>query len=197
MNGSVGNGAANETRSEKGDAPALGTGDGVPGVETRRNVDAPERGAKIRTGIESVEAAGAGSGHVGSGSARRSFEVVEAGAIWQSPPRLVTLLLTMGLLVTWALMALMVQRRRAGIGIEIDVGATAASGTGVGTGTGTGIESTSGGSGVVKGEGMRLEVGVVAVVARTTGWRVWVMMAETCIWSQREVTGIWPLRTGI
>lgn len=170
VSGSVGNGVANETRSENGDAPALGTEDGVPGVVTRRNGDAPERGAKTRTGTASGEAAGAGSGHGGSGSARRSCEVAEAGVIWQSPLRLATRLLTMGLLGTWVLTALMVQRRRAEIGTAIDVGATAVSGTGVGIVIGTGIASTSGGSGVVKGEGMRLEVGAaVAVVARTTG----------------------------
>lgn len=177
--GSVENGVVSETRSENGDAPALGTGGDVPGVVTRKNGDAPGREARTRTGIASVEAAGVGSGHGVNESARRSCEVVEVGAIWRSPLRPVTCLLMMGLLGTWVLMALMVQRRKVGIGTAIDVGATAASGTGVGTAIGTAIASISGGSGVVKGEGMRPEVGAV-VAARTTGWRVWATMAETC-----------------
>lgn len=96
--------------------------------------------------------------------------VVEVVATWQSPLRLVMHLLTMGLLGSWAQMALMVQRRRAGIVTGNDVGATGARGTGAGTetGIGIGIGSTRGGSGVVNGAEMMPEVGV-GVAARTTG----------------------------
>lgn len=166
--GSAGREAASETRSEKGDAPALGTGDDAHGVATRMSGGAPGSGARTRTGTESGEAAEAVSGHVGSGSARRSCVVVEVVATWQSPQRLVMHLLTMGLLGSWAQTALMVQRRRAGIVTGNDVGATGARGTGAGTETGIGIGSTSGGSGVVNGAEMMPEEGVVAA-ARTTG----------------------------
>lgn len=121
--------------------------------------------------------------------------VVEVVVTWQSPLRPAMRLLTMGLLGSWVLMALMVQRRRAEIVTGNDVGATGASGSGDGTVTETGIASTSGGSGVVNGAGMRPEVGVVA--ARTTGWRVWATKAETCTWNLREVMGILLRRTGI
>lgn len=166
--GSAGREAASETRSEKGDAPALGTGGGAHGVATRMSGGAPGSGARTRTGTGSGEAAEAVSGHVGSGSARRSCVVVEVVATWQSPLRLVMHLLTMGLLGSWAQMALMVQRRRAGIVTGNDVGATGARGTGAGTETGIGIGSTRGGSGVVNGAEMMPEVGV-GVAARTTG----------------------------
>lgn len=193
--GSAGREAASETKSEKGDAPALGTGGGAHGVATRMSGGAPGSGARTRTGTGSDEAAEAVSGHVGSGSARRSCVVAEVVATWQSPLRLVMHLLTMGLLGSWVQTALMVQRRRVGIGTGNDVGATGASGTGAGTETGIGIGSISVGSGVVNGAGMIPEVGVV--VARTTGWRVWAMTAETCTWSLREATGILLQRTGI
>lgn len=193
--GSVGREAASETRNENGDAPALGTGGGAPGVATRMRGGVPESVARTRTGNGSGEAAEAVSGLDGSGSARRSCVVAEVVATWQSPLRLVMHLLTMGLLGSWVQMALMVQRRRAGIVTGNDVGATGASGIDAGTETETGIASTSGGSGVVNGAGMRPEVGVG--VARTTGWRVWAMMAETCTWSLREATGILLQRTGI
>lgn len=121
--------------------------------------------------------------------------VVEVAVTWQSPLRLVMRLLMTGLLGSWVQMALMGQRRRAGIVTGNDVGATGASGIGVGIGTETVIASTSEGSGVVNGAGMRPEVGVG--VARTTGWRVWAMTAETCTWSLREATGILLQRTGI
>lgn len=118
-----------------------------------------------------------------------------AAATWQSPPRLGMHLLTMVLLGSWVQTALMVQRRRAGIVTGNDVGATGASGIGAGTEIETGIESTSAGSGVVNVAGMSPEAGVG--VARTTGWRVWAMMAETCTWSLREVMAILLQRTGI
>lgn len=122
--------------------------------------------------------------------------VAEVEATWQSPLRLVTHLLTMGLLGSWVQTALMVQRRRVGIVTGNDVGATGASGTGAGTETGIGIGSISVASGVVNGAGMIPEVAAV-VVARTTGWRVWATTAETCTWSLREATGILLQRTGI
>lgn len=121
--------------------------------------------------------------------------VAEAVATWRSPPRLVMRRLMTGLLGSWVLTALTVQRRRAGIETGNDVGATGANGSGAGTATETGIAITSGGSGVVNGAGMRPEVGVVA--ARTTGWRVWATKAETCTWSLKEVMGILLQRTGI
>ena len=121
---------------------------------------------------------------------------VEVAATWWSPPRLVTRLLMMGLLGSWVLTAPMALRRRAGIVIGNDVGVTGASGSGAGTAIETGIGSTSGGSGVVNGVGMRPEVGVAAA-ARTTGWKVWATTAETCTWSLREGTAISLRRTGI
>lgn len=121
--------------------------------------------------------------------------VVEEVVTWQSPLRLVMHLPMMGLLGSWVQMALMGQRRRAGIVTGNDVGATGASGIGAGTETETGIASTSGESGAVSGAGMKPEEGVG--VARTTGWRVWAMMAATCTWSPREATGILLQRTGI
>lgn len=193
--GSAGREAARETRSENGDAPALGTGGGAQGVATRMSGGAPGSVARTRTGTGSGEAAEAGSEHVGSESARRSCVVVEVVATWQSLLRLVMHLLMMVLLGSWVQMALMVQRRRAGIVTGNDVGATGASGIGAGTEIVTGIESTSAGSGVVNEAGMRPEV--VVGVARTTGWRVWAVMAETCTWSLREVMGILLQRTGI
>ena len=193
--GSAGNEAARETRSENGDAPALGTGGGAHGVATRRSGGDPGSVARTRTGNGSGEVAGAGSGHDASGSARRSYVVAEAVATWRSPPRLVMRRLMTGLLGSWVLTALTVQRRRAGIETGNDVGATGANGSGAGTATETGIAITSGGSGVVNGAGMRPEVGVVA--ARTTGWRVWATKAETCTWSLKEVMGILLQRTGI
>lgn len=194
--GSAGREAASETRSENGGAPALGTAGGVRGVATRMNGDAPGSGARTRTGNGKGEAAEAVSGQDGRGSARKScVVVVVAAATWQSPLRLVMHLLMMGLLGSWVLMALMVQRRRAEIVTGNDVGATGVSGIGAGTETEIGIASTSGGSGLVSGAGMKPEVGVE--VARTTGWRVWAMMAETCTWSPREATGILLQRTGI
>lgn len=196
VSGSAGNEAASETRSENGDAPALGTGGGAHGVATRRSGGAPGSGVRTRTGSGSGEVAGAENGHDGSASARRSYVVAAAVAVtWRSPLRPVMRPLTMGLLGSWVLMALMVQRRRVGIVTGNDVGATGASESGVGTAIETGIASTSGGSGVVNGAGMRPEVGVV--VARTTGWRVWATKAETCTWSLREVMGILLRRTGI
>ena len=165
--GSAGREAASETRSENGDAPALGTGGGAHGVATRMSGGDPGSVARTRTGNGSGEAAEAVSGHDGSGSARRSCVVAEVVAIWQSPLRLVMHLLMMGLLGSWVQTALMVQRKRAGIATGNDVVATGVSGIGAGTETETGIASTSGGSGVVNEAGMRLEVGVG--VARTTG----------------------------
>lgn len=193
--GSAGREAASETRSEKGDAPALGTGGGAHGVATRMSGGVPGSVARTRTGNGSGAAAEAESGQDGNGSARRSCVVAEVVATWQSLLRPVTHLLTMGLLGSWVQMALTVQRRRVGIVTGKDVGATGASGSGAGTETETGIGSTSGGSGVANGAGMRLEV--AGAVARTTGWRVWAMMVETCTWSLREVTGILLQRTGI
>lgn len=193
--GSAGREAANGTRSENGDAPALGTGGGAPGVVTRMSGGAPGNGARTRTGTGSGEAAEAGSGHDGSASARRSCVAAGVAETWQSRPRLATRLLTMGLLGSWVPTALMAPRRRVGIVTGNDVGATGVSESGAGTGTETGIGSTSGGSGVGSGAGMRPEVGVVA--ARTTGWRVWATMAETCTWSPREATGTLLQRTGI
>uniref|UniRef100_A0A9L0IE46 Small nuclear ribonucleoprotein U1 subunit 70 n=1 Tax=Equus asinus TaxID=9793 RepID=A0A9L0IE46_EQUAS len=193
--GSAESGAASETRSENGDAPALGTGGGAPGVATRMSGGAPGNAVRTRTGNGSGEAAGAVSGHDVSGSARRSCVVVEEVATWRSPLRLVMRLLMTGLLGSWVLMALTVQRKRAGIVTGNDVGATGVSGSGAGTVTETGIASTSGGSGVVNGAGMRPEVEVG--VARTTGWRVWATTAETCTWSLREATGTLLQRTGI
>lgn len=193
--GSAGREAASETRSENGGAPALGTGGGVHGVATRMSGGVPGNGARTRTGNGRGEAAEVVSGHDGRGSARKSCVVVEVVVTWQSPLRLVMHLLMMGLLGSWVQMALMVQRRRAGIVTGNDVGATGASGIGAGTETETGIASTSGESGVVSGAGMKPEEGVG--VARTTGWRVWAMMAETCTWSPREATGILLQRTGI
>lgn len=93
--------------------------------------------------------------------------MAEVGATWRSPPRLVTRLLMTGHPGSWGLTDLMVQRKRAGIVTENVVGATGVKGNAAGTATGTGIASTSGGSGVVNGAGMRPEVGVAA--ARTTG----------------------------
>lgn len=166
--GSAGREVASETRSENGDAPALGTGGGAPGVATRMSGGDPGNVARTRTGNGSGEAAEVVSGHDGNGSARRSCVVAEEVAVtWQSPLRLVMRLLTMGLLGSWVQTALMVQRRRAGIVTGNDVAATGVSGIGAGTETETGIASTSGGSGVVNEAGMRLEVGVG--VARTTG----------------------------
>lgn len=166
--GSAGREAANGTRSENGDAPALGTGGGARGVATRMSGGAPGNGARTRTGTGSGEAAEAGSGHEGSASARRScVVVVEAVVTWQSRPRLVTCLLMMGLLGSWVQTALMALRRRAEIVTGNGVGATGVSGSGSGAGTETVIGSTSGGSGVGSGAGMRPEAGVV--VARTTG----------------------------
>lgn len=193
--GSAGREAANETRSENGGAPALGTGGGVRGVATRMSGGAPGSGAKTRTGNGRGEAAGAVSGHDGRGSARKSCVVVEAVVTWQSRLRLVMPLPMMGLLGSWGQMALMVPRRRAGIVTGNDAGATGASGIGAGTETGIGIASTSGGSGAVSGAGMRPGEG--EGVARTTGWRVWAVMAETCTWRPREATGILLRRTGI
>jgi hypothetical protein len=124
--------------------------------------------------------------------------VVVAAATWLSLLRLVMHLLMMGLLGSLVLMALMVQRRKVGIVTGNDVAATEASGSGVGTGTATGIASTRGGSGVVSGAGMRPEAEVeAAAVARTTGWRGWVVMAEICTWNLRAVTGTSLQRTGI
>uniref|UniRef100_A0A8C9C899 Small nuclear ribonucleoprotein U1 subunit 70 n=1 Tax=Phocoena sinus TaxID=42100 RepID=A0A8C9C899_PHOSS len=194
--GSAGSGAASETRSENDDAPALGTGGGARGVVTRRSGGAPGSGARTRTGIGSGAAAGAVSGRGGSGNARRSCEAAEVAATWQSPPRPATRLLMTGLPGSWVLTAPMARRRRAGIGIGSAVGATGATGSGAGTAIASAIGSTSGGSGVVNGAGMRREVGRVAV-GRTTGWRAWAATAETCTWSPREVTGTLLQRTGI
>lgn len=145
--------AERETRRENGDAPALGTGGDAPGVETRTSGVVPEREAKTRTETESDGAVAAGSEHAGSGNEKRSFEF-----------------LMMGLLESLALMALMAQRRRAGIETGSAVGATGVRGNVEGIETGIGIESTNGGSGAVSGAGMRLGVGVAVV--RTMGWKV-------------------------
>lgn len=178
--GSVESGVGRETRSGNGDAPALGTGGGAHGVVTRMSGVGPGSGARTRTETGSVEAVEAGNGHDGSGNARRSFVVVEVVVVvtWPSPLSLVMHLLMMGLLGSLVLMALMARRRRAGIVTGNDVGVTGASASDAGTGTGTVIESTSGGNGVVSEAGMRPAAG--AGVARTTGWKVWAMTAETC-----------------
>lgn len=169
MSGSAEKEAESETRRENGDAPALGTGGGAPGVETRMSGADPERGARTRTETESAEVVGAENEHAGSGSEKRSFEVVvvAAAATWLNPLKLVMQLLMMGLLESLALMALMAQRRRAGIETGSDVGATEVRGNVAGTETVIGIESTNGGSGAVSGAGMRL--GVEVAVVRTMG----------------------------
>lgn len=172
VSGSAEKEAESETRRENGDAPALGTGGGAPGVETRMRGADPERGARTRTETESAGVVVAESEHAGSGSAKRSFEVVVvvavvAAATWLNPLKLVMQLLMMGLLESLALMALMAQRRRAGIETGSDEGATEVRGNVAGTETVIGIESTNGGSGAVSGAGMRLEVGVAVV--RTMG----------------------------
>lgn len=163
--------AESETRRENGDAPALGTGGGAPGVETRMSDADPERGARTRTETGSGEVVGAESEHAGSEREKRSFEVVvavvAAVATWLNPLKLVMQLLMMGLLESLALMALMAQRRRAGIETGSDVGATEVRGNVAGTATAIGIESTNGGSGAVSGAGMRLGEGVAVV--RTMG----------------------------
>lgn len=166
VSGSAEKEAESETRRENGDAPALGTGGGAPGVETKMSGADPERGARTRTETESAEVVGAESEHAGSGSEKRSFEVV-AAATWLNPLKLVMQLLMMGLLESLALMALMAQRRRAGIETGSDVGATEVRGNVAGTETVIGIESTNGGSGAVSGAGMRL--GVEVAVVRTMG----------------------------
>lgn len=148
--------AESETRREKGDAPALGTGGGAPGVETRMSGADPESGARTRTEIESVGVVGAGSEHAGSGSEKRSFELVME-------------LLMMGHLESLALKAPMAPRRRVGIETVRGVEVTEVRGNAVVTETVTGIESTSVGSGAVSGAGMRPGVGVAAV--RTMGWK--------------------------
>lgn len=172
--------AERETRRENGDAPALGTGGDAPGVETRTSGVVPEREAKTRTETESDGAVAAGSEHAGSGNEKRSFEVVEVAVVvavvvavaatWLNPLKLVMQFLMMGLLESLALMALMAQRRRAGIETGSAVGATGVRGNVEGIETGIGIESTNGGSGAVSGAGMRLGVGVAVV--RTMGWKV-------------------------
>lgn len=106
---------------------------------------------------------------------------------WQSPQRQGMHLLRMGLLESLVPTAPMAPRRRAGIVTGTGGGATGVSESGAGTGTATGTATTNGGSGVGNGVGMRPEVGVVA--ARTTGWKVWAAMAETCTWSPRVATG--------
>lgn len=195
--GSVESGVGRETRSGNGDAPVLGTGGGAHGVVTRTSGVGPGSGARTRTETGSVEAVGAGNGHGGSGNERRSCVVVEVVAVatWPSHLSLVMHLLMMGLLGSLVLMALMAQRRRAGIVTGSDVGVTGASGNDAGTGIGTVIESTSGESGVVSEAGMRPEVGVG--VARTTGWKVWAVTAATCTWSLRAAMGTWLQKMGI
>lgn len=95
--------------------------------------------------------------------------VVVVAATWLNPLKLVMQLLMMALLESLALMALMAQRRRAGIETGSDVGATGVRGNVAGIETVIGIESTNGGNGVVSGAGMRPGVGVAVV--RTMGWK--------------------------
>lgn len=198
--------AESETRRENGDAPALGTGGDAPGVETRMSGAVPESGARTRTETESEEAAVAGNEHAGSGSGKRSSEVVaevvvEAAAVvvavatWLNPLKLVMQLLMMGLLESSGQMGLMAQKRRAGIETGSDVGVTGARGNDVGTETVIGIESTNGEIEAARGAGMRPGVGVGAV--RTMGWKGWVVMVETCTWRQRVAMGTWLQRMAI